>query len=116
MIVYIKNLKLQPVIGVYQWERAIRQNIMVSLAIHLTHEDATRSDRLGDTVDYDALSKRIISEIEASKHQLIERIAEHVASIVLDHPLVQKVEITVDKPGAVKEAEMVSVGIVRERA
>ncbi len=115
MIVYIKNLKLQPVIGVYQWERAIRQNIMVSLTIHLTHENATHTDKLGDTVDYDALSKRIISEIEASKHQLIERIAEHAAAIVLEHPLAQKVEVIVDKPGAVKEAEMVSVGLVRER-
>ena len=111
--VFIKGLKASSVIGCYDWERDIRQTLVIDLELKSDFTRAAQSDALNDALDYAAISKRIIAACEASRFQLLEALADHVASIVLAEFLVERLRMTIAKPGAVAEAE--GVGVVIDR-
>jgi FolB domain-containing protein len=83
--------------------------------MHTDLSRAGRSDDLRDTVDYKAVKKAIMQAVEASEFQLVERLADRVAEIVLSHG-VDRVDVTVDKPGALRFARSVAVEITRTRS
>lgn len=112
-IVYIKKLKAEAVIGVYDWERGIRQALVVSLELASDNRRAAATDSITDAVDYDALSKRVISYIEASEFQLIETLAERIAELILAEFGILWLRLSLGKPTAVAEAE--DVGVIIER-
>lgn len=89
--------------------------MIVNITLHADYRKACRSDRIEDTVDYKAIKKQVVEMVEASKFFLIERLAQGVADICLERPEVQRVEVTVDKPGALRFARSVAVEIARER-
>ncbi len=110
----IKDLQLRCVVGVYPEERREKQDVVIQVRMEADLDAASRSDFLSDTVDYKAIKKRIVLAVEASSYQLIERLAGRVAEICLDDPLVQAVEVEVEKPGALRFARTVSVVVRRQ--
>ena len=112
-IVFIEDLRIQTVIGVFDWEREITQTVSLNLEMAFDIGAAARSDRIADTLDYKAVSKRLIQFVEASDFQLVEALAEHCASIILQEFPVAWVRLKLSKPGAVRGSS--AVGVVIER-
>tara|TARA_Y100001972_G_C7495700_1_gene251189 strand:- start:226 stop:600 length:375 start_codon:yes stop_codon:yes gene_type:complete len=112
-IVYIRDLKVATVIGIFDWERRIRQTVSLDLEMATDIRRAAASDHIDDALDYKAVGKRLISFIEASEFQLVETLAERVADIVLKEFSVPWLRLRVSKPGALRGSQ--DVGIVIER-
>ncbi len=112
-IVYIEGLKTDAVIGVYDWERSIRQTLVLDLELASDNRAAAATDGIADAVDYDAISKRILAYVQASEFELIETLAERVADIVLSEFNIPWLRLKLSKPGAVAEAK--DVGVIIER-
>jgi dihydroneopterin aldolase len=112
-IVFIRELRAETVIGVYDWERSIRQAVVLDLELAADNRRAAASDKLDDTLDYAALSARLLAFIEGSEFQLIETMAEQVAAIVLQEFGVPWLRLRLAKPGAVARAR--DVGVLIER-
>jgi len=111
-IVYIKGLQAQSVIGVYAWEREIRQTLVLDLEMASDTARAAASDQIADALDYATISSQVISLVEGSEYQLIESLAEEVAGMVLKDFGVSWLRLRLSKPGAVAEAE--DVGVIIE--
>lgn len=109
MRISIKNLRLRTIVGVYEWERQQSQEVIVNLQIEFDGDQAAKSDRLEDTIDYKALKGRIMEEVEKSQFLLLERLAGRVLEIVMAEPRVQHASVEVDKPHALRFADSVSV-------
>ncbi|RLJ18573.1 dihydroneopterin aldolase [bacterium endosymbiont of Escarpia laminata] len=112
-IVFIRNLRIETVIGIYDWEREIRQPVVLDLEMGADIARAAESDHIDDTLDYKAVSKRLIQFVEESEFQLVETLAERCAYIVLDEFEVPWVRLTMNKIGAVSAAR--DVGVIIER-
>lgn len=112
-IVFIRNLRIETVIGIYDWEREIRQPVVLDLEMGADIARAAESDHIDDTLDYKAVSKRLIQFVEESEFQLVETLAERCADIVLDEFKVPWVRLTMNKIGAVSAAR--DVGVIIER-
>ena len=112
-IVYIRDMKVNTIIGIYDWEREIRQTVSLDLEMAADISNAGRSDHIDDTLNYKAVAKRLIAFIEESDFQLVETLAERVAAIVLDEFNVPWLRLRLSKPGAVRGAR--DVGVVIER-
>ena len=112
-IVYIKALRADTVIGVYDWERDIRQTVLLDLEMASDNRRAASNDRIEDAVDYDAISTRVLAFIEGSKFQLIETMAEQIAALVMDEFQIPWLRLKLSKPGAVAQAD--DVGVLIER-
>jgi 7,8-dihydroneopterin aldolase/epimerase/oxygenase len=112
-IVYIKELEIQTVIGIYDWEREIRQTVSLDLDMATDIRAAAATEDISDTLDYKAVSKRLIAFVEAAQFQLIETMAEQVAAIVLAEFPVTWLRLRLGKPGAVTGAR--DVGVIIER-
>lgn len=113
--ILVRNLRLRCVIGVQEWERRVQQEVLLNLVLHVSTAVAGASDAIADTVDYKALAKRIIGEVEHSSFQLVEALAERIAALCLADGRVAEVEVAVEKPGALRFAESVGVAIRRGR-
>ena len=112
-IVYIRELRAATVIGVYDWERSVRQILVLDLELAADNRRAAASDEIGDALDYAALSARLLAYIEESEFQLIETLAEQVASLVMAEFGVPWLRLRLAKPGAVPQAR--DVGVLIER-
>lgn len=113
-IVFIEDLRVQTVIGVFDWEREIRQTVSLDLEMAFDIRKAAASDDIADTLDYKAVSKRLIHFVEDSEFQLVESLAERCAAIVLEEFPVNWLRLKLSKPGAVRGSS--AVGVVIERA
>ncbi len=113
--IFIRDLALRCIIGIYPEERREKQDIVINVEIQVDLRKAGRSDDLKDTVDYKAIKKSILKLVEESAFQLIESLAERIANIALVDQKVQQVVVTIDKPGALRFAKASAVEIVRTR-
>lgn len=113
--VFIRDLALRCIVGVDESERREKQDILVHLTLHADLRQAGRTDALEDTVDYRALKKRILHLVEESRFRLIEALAQSIADECLREERVERVEVVVEKPGALRFARTVGVEIVRTR-
>jgi dihydroneopterin aldolase len=111
--VFIEDLRIETVIGVYDWEREIRQTIGLDLEMAFDIRKAAASDQIDDTLDYKAVAKRLIQFVESSKFQLVETLAERCADIVLKEFPVSWLQLKLRKPGAVRGSS--AVGVIIER-
>jgi len=111
-IVYIRGLRAQTVIGVYEWERHIRQPLVLDLEMASDTVRAAASDQIADALDYAALSGRVVALVEASEYQLLETLAEAVARMITREFGVPWLRLRLSKPGAVAAAE--DVGVIIE--
>ena len=112
-IVYIRDLEIETVIGIYDWERRIRQTIRIDLEMGTDIRRAAATDRIEDTLNYKAVAKRIIAFVEESRFELVETLAERIAELVMQEFGVPWLRLTLGKPGAVRRSR--EVGIVIER-
>ena len=112
-IVFIRELRADTIIGVYDWERKVRQTVVLDLEMAGNNIRAAQSDDVADALDYAAVSSRVLSFIENSQFQLIETMAEQVAAIVLEEFGVPWLRLRLCKPGAVPQAR--DVGVLIER-
>jgi FolB domain-containing protein len=115
--ILVEGLAARCILGVRPEERRRRRPVEVDLLLETPLRGPGRSDRIGDAVDYAAVSAAVLRAIEGSRFLLLERLAEEVARTVLEgFPRVSAVGVTVRKPGAVRRARTVAVGIRRARA
>ena len=112
-IVYVSDLKIDTIIGIYEWERQVRQTVSLDLEMATDIRKAAESDSIQDTLDYKAVSKRLIHFIQSSEFQLIEAMAEQCAQIVLSEFDVPWLRLRLSKPGAVRGSR--DVGVIIER-
>lgn len=114
-IVYIKQLEIETVIGINDWERKIRQKVRIDLEMAIDIREAARTDNIDDTLNYKLVTKRIIEFVENSKFLLIEALAESIATLILEEFQIPWLKLSLSKPGAVSASRDVGVTIERER-
>lgn len=112
-IVFIRDLQVETVIGIYDWERKIKQTISIDIDMATDINKAANSDNIDDTLSYKTVAKRLIGFIEESEYELVESLAEKICAIVRDEFKVPWVRLTLNKPGAVSGSR--SVGVIIER-
>ena len=115
MTIRIKNLRLRAIVGIFEWERHNPQDVMLNVALEFDATAAAASDAIEDTVDYKALKKMIIQEVESSNYQLVEALACHVLDVIMQEPKVLRATVEIDKPHALRFADSVSVSLTAER-
>jgi FolB domain-containing protein len=113
--ILIEDLAVRCIIGVNADERREKQDVVINVALSADLSKAGRSDDFGDAVDYRSIKKRILSMAESSQFYLVEALAERVAEICLENPLVEQAQVTVEKPSALRFARSVGVEITRVR-
>ena len=111
--VFINNLEVEAVIGIFQWEREVRQLISVDIEMDFDNKTAAQSDDIKYALNYKLVGKRVTAFIQKSKFQLVETLAEKISKIILKEFPVSKVKIKVSKPGAMRGSDSVGVSIVR---
>ena len=112
-IVFINDLRIETIIGIYDWERKVKQTISLDLEMGTDIRKSAETDAIEDTLNYKAVAKRLIAFVGESEYQLVETLAEKIAEIVLKEFNVPRVKLTVRKPGAVRGSR--DVGVVIER-
>jgi dihydroneopterin aldolase len=112
-VVFVRELRIDTIIGVYDWERRVRQTVVLDLEMAVDNRRAAANDDIEDTLDYAAVSARILEFVRGSEFQLIETMAEQVAALVREEFGVPWLRLRLSKPGAVVQAR--DVGILIER-
>lgn len=113
--IQICDLLARCILGINENERHERQEVIINLTIYADLHKAGKSDRIEDTVDYRALKKQVLVLAEDSRYYLVEALAEAIAGFCLDQQGVQRVDVRVDKPNALRFARSVAVEITRQR-
>ena len=112
-IIFIRELRIDTVIGVYDWERQVRQTVVLDLEMATDITAAAGDDALEYTLDYAAISARLLAFVGSSEFELVETMAEQVAALVLAEFKVPWLRLRLCKPGAVAQAR--DVGVLIER-
>ena len=112
-IIYLHGLRVEAVIGIWEWEKRIRQIIEIDLDMGTDIRRAAESDDVKDTLNYKAVSKRVVSFIEETQFELVETLAERIAGIIIDEFDVPWVRVKLNKPGAIRGSK--AVGVLIER-
>ncbi len=113
--VFIEGLEIETLIGIYDWERRIRQPLVFDLEMAFDNRKPAATDDIADTLNYKDVSKRLIDFVSQSEYQLVETLAERCADIVLQEFGVAHVRLKLSKPGAVRGAKAVGVIVERSR-
>ena len=112
-IVYIRDLKLNARIGIFEWEKCIEQKIRIDLEMAWDNRVAAASDDIQHTLNYKTVSERVMSLVAGQHYELVERLAEEIASTLRQEFQIPWLRVTVGKPGAIREAAEVGVRIER---
>jgi len=111
--IFIHALKTEAIIGIFDWERQVKQTVIVDIEISADIRKAALSDSIDDTLNYKRVAKRVLTFVEESKFHLVETLAEHIAMLILDDFGITWVRISLSKPGAIRSSR--DVGVVLER-
>lgn len=115
--IFIKNLLVRGIVGINPDERTKAQDILVNIRLWADTRSASASDAIEDTVNYRTIAKQVISHVEDGSPMLVERLAAELADIVLSaDKRISEVELTVEKPTALRFADSVGLTIRRLRA
>jgi dihydroneopterin aldolase len=114
--IFLQALTTETVIGIFDWEREVKQTIAIDLEMSADIRRAARSDSIDDTLNYKAVAKRVLAFVQDSRFQLVETLAERVAGLILTEFPVEWVRVTLHKPGAIRHSKDVGVMIERSRA
>jgi dihydroneopterin aldolase len=112
-IIFLRNLRIETIIGIFDWERKVKQAVLFDIEMATDIKKAASSDQIDDTIDYKAISKAVIDFVEKSEFQLVETLAEKVAALILKDFNVPWLRLTLNKKGAIRHAD--DVGIIIER-
>ena len=111
--IFLNALTTECIVGIWDWERKVKQTVVIDLEMACDVRKAATSDRIEDTLDYKNVSKRILSFVSDSQFQLVETLTEHIAKIIVQEFGVSWVRVRVNKQGAIRGSR--DVGIVIER-
>ncbi len=114
--VFLHELKVETIIGIWGWERKIRQIVSIDLEMGADIRRAAETDSIDDTLNYKAISKRVQQFVADSEFQLVETMAEKIAELVLQEFKVPWIQVRVSKPGAIRGAKNVGILIHRSKA
>jgi dihydroneopterin aldolase len=112
-IVYVRDLKIDAHIGIYEWEKRILQKIRIDLEMGWDNRIPAASDNIKDTLNYKTAAKRVVQLIESTHYELVERLAETIADTLMRDFSIPWIQVTVGKPGAVRGSSEVGVKIER---
>jgi dihydroneopterin aldolase len=113
--IFIHALKTETIIGIFDWERQVKQTVLVDLEFSADIRRAALTDSIDDTLNYKRVAKHVLAFIEASQFHLVETLSEHIAMLILEHFEVAWVRVALSKPGAVRGSRDVGIIIERER-
>jgi 7,8-dihydroneopterin aldolase/epimerase/oxygenase len=114
--IFIRALKAEAIIGIFDWERQVKQTVLIDIELSADIRKAALSDSVDDTLNYKRVAKRVLAFVEASKFHLVEALAEHVAMLILEEFGVAWVSIVLSKPGAIRTSRDVGVALERDRS
>lgn len=113
--ILVRDLLVRGIVGLNEWERKNRQDILVNLEIFADIRAAGLSDRVAETVNYRTITKAVIKTVEESSYFLVEALASEIARLIVEDFGVDRVRVRVEKPGAVRFARSVGIDIERSR-
>jgi dihydroneopterin aldolase len=114
--IFLRGLAVACIIGFIDWERRVKQTVVIDLEMPVDCRHAALTDEVGETLDYKRVAKRVIAFVEASEFKLVETLAHRIALVVLAEFGVAWVRLTLNKPGAIRGSRDVGVTIERTRA
>ncbi|HUN26548.1 MAG TPA: dihydroneopterin aldolase [Steroidobacteraceae bacterium] len=114
--IFLESLSIECIIGFIDWERRVKQTVVIDLELPVDCRAAAASDDVADTLDYKKVAKRVIAFVEASQFKLIETLAQRVALLILEEFGVAWVRLRLNKPGAIRGSRTVGVAVERGRA
>jgi len=114
-IIRIKNLKLNAIIGTKEEEKLNKQVVLANISIEYNATEAIADDNLTKAIDYEAIASEVIVFVEKSNCQLLEKLCDEVANLIMLNPLIQKTTVELDKLSALDTADSVSIQISKER-
>src|SRR5271155_426206 len=114
--IFIHALKSEAIIGIYDWERQVRQTVIIDIEFRADIRKAALSDSIDDTLNYKRVAKRVLAFVEASQFHLVETLAEHIAMLLLEDFGLSWVGISLSKPGAIRSSRDVGVTLERDRS
>lgn len=114
--IFLHGLAVECIIGFIEWERRVKQTVVLDVEMPVDCTRAALSDDVGDTLDYKKVAKRIISFVEASEFKLVETLAHRTALLILHEFGIDWVRLSINKPGAIRHSKDVGVAVLRTRA
>jgi dihydroneopterin aldolase len=114
--IFLRGLTAECIIGFIDWERRVKQTVVVDLEIPVDCRHAAMTDEVADTVDYKKVAKRVLAFIEASEFKLVETLAQRLALLILEEFPLEWIRLSINKPGAIRNSRDVGVAIERSRA
>jgi dihydroneopterin aldolase len=114
-IIYLNDLKIDTIIGIFEWERRVKQTVSLDLEMATDIRRAAASDNIDDALDYKAVAKRLIEFVSASEYQLVETLAERCVDLLLSEFDIPWVRLRLNKTGAIRGARDVGILIERSR-
>jgi len=115
-IIFLRGLEVECIIGFIDWERRVKQTVVIDLELPVDCRAASIRDEVEDTLDYKKVAKRVIAFIEASEYKLVETLAHRLAMTLLEEFGIEWVRLSINKPGAIRGSRDVGVSIERARA
>ena len=114
--IFLHGLTIDCIIGFIEWERRIKQTVVLDVEMPVDCARAATSDDVADTLDYKKVAKRLIAFVEGSDFKLVETLAHRAAMLILEEFGVDRVRLSVNKPGAIRHSKDVGVAVMRTRA
>jgi 7,8-dihydroneopterin aldolase/epimerase/oxygenase len=114
--IFIHALKTETIVGIFDWERQVKQTVVMDIEFSADIAKAARSDSIDDTLNYKGVAKRVLAFVEESSFHLVETLAEHVAMLILEEFGVSWVSLALSKPGAIRSSRDVGVMLERTRS
>jgi dihydroneopterin aldolase len=113
--IFLRGLECQCIIGFIDWERRVKQKVVLDLEFPTDCARAAASDAVADTVDYKRVAKRVLAYVGESQFQLIETLAHSLAVLLLEEFSLQWIRLSLNKPGAIRHSRDIGVSIERHR-
>src|SRR5580704_3268616 len=113
--IFIHALKTEAIVGIFDWERQVKQTVVIDAEFSADIAKAALSDSIDDTLNYKRVAKRVQAFVEGSQFHLVETLAEHIAMLLLEEFGVAWVRISLSKPGAIRSSRDVGVLLERDR-
>jgi dihydroneopterin aldolase len=115
-IIFLRGLAVECIIGFIDWERIVKQTVVIDLELPVDCRNASIRDEVEDTLDYKKVAKRVIAFVEASEFKLVETLAHRLALLILEEFDVAWIRLSVNKPGAIRGSKDVGMSVERTRA
>ena len=114
--IFLHGLEVECIIGFIEWERRVKQTVVIDVEMPVDCARAAHSDDVADTLDYKRVAKRLIGFVSESNFKLVETLAHRAALLILEEFKVEWVRFSVNKPGAIRHSKDVGVAVLRTRA